>query len=177
MDDEKKKVDTESTNQNSEKIENVENQKQTFSQQEVEEMVQLRLAKERKKYPSKEELDAYNTWKESQKTESEKNAEKEAEYQKAIKKNEDYERKFAVLNAGVKAGEDAEFVQYRVSQMDGDFNENLTNYLKNNPKYLASYQEPKETKPISLGIEHKTSTKQNELEEIEKVMGLKKEDK
>ena len=172
MEDENKVVDTESSQeQNSGNVENV---KKTFTQKELDEIVQSRLAKESKKYPSKEELNEFKKWKESQKTETEKNAEKEAEYQKAIQKNLDYEKKFAVLNAGVKAGEDAAFVQFRVSQMEGDFNDNLATYLKDNPKFLASYQNNKsEAKPVSLGTEHKTSNASDELADFKKVMGIK----
>ena len=49
----------------------------TFTQDEVNTIVQERLDKLKKKMPSKDELDAYNNWKESQKTESEKALEKD----------------------------------------------------------------------------------------------------
>ena len=66
-----------------EKTENVEtqtteeNEVKTFTQEEVNTIVQERLDKFKKKMPSKEELDAYNNWKESQKSESEKALEKD----------------------------------------------------------------------------------------------------
>ena len=60
------KVDTQTTE---------EKEVKTFTQEEVNTMIQDRLAKEKKKMPSQEELKAYNEWKESQKTEAEKQQE------------------------------------------------------------------------------------------------------
>lgn len=172
MEDENKVVDTETTQeQNSGNVENVE---KTFTQKELDEIVQARLAKESKKYPSKDELNEYKAWKESQKTEAEKNAEKEAEYEKILKQNSKYAKEISILKAGVKAGEDAAFVEFRVSQMEGDFDENLANYLKDNPKYLSSYQESKPSQPINLGSEHKPKNTGDGLAELERVMGIKK---
>lgn len=44
----------------------------TFTQADVDALIQKRLDRERKKYPSEEELTAFRTWKESQQTEQEK---------------------------------------------------------------------------------------------------------
>lgn len=47
----------------------------TFTQDEVDRLVKERIARAKKEQPSKEELKAYNEWKESQKTEEEKKSE------------------------------------------------------------------------------------------------------
>lgn len=44
----------------------------TFTQEEVDNLLKERVARLKKEQPSKEDLKAYNAWKESQKTEEEK---------------------------------------------------------------------------------------------------------
>ena len=44
--------------------------------------------------------------------------------------------------------EDAEFIQFKVSKMSGEFSDNLNEYLKNNTKYTAK----KEEKPGTTGF-------------------------
>ena len=43
-------------------------QEKTFSQAEVDALIQKRLERERKKYPNDEELSAFRSWQESQQT-------------------------------------------------------------------------------------------------------------
>lgn len=128
-------VDTQTTNQN----EGQANEK-TFTQEELNKIVQERLDKEKKKMPSKEDLKAFKDWKESQKTEAEKQAEKEAEYQKALNELNNLKQTNAVLEAGVNK-EDVDYVIFKVSKMEGEFEENLTKFLKDNPKYKESEPE------------------------------------
>ena len=47
-------------------------QEKTFSQADVDKMIQSRLERERKKMPSEEELNAFRTWKDSQQTEQDR---------------------------------------------------------------------------------------------------------
>ena len=150
------KVDTQTTNKNEETIE------KTFSQDEVNEMIKERLKRERSKLPSKEEFEAFNTWKESQKTAEEKQAEKEAEYQRISSENTELKNENEVFKAGVKK-DDVEFVAFKVSKMEGDFKENLDKFLKENPKYLGN-NEPKIVKKVgsSLSLSGKEITNQNE---------------
>lgn len=121
----------------------------TFTQDEVNAM----LAKEKKKMPSSEELKAFKEWKENQKTAEEKQAEKETEYKNTLSKNESLEKENQTLKAGVNI-EDLDYVVFKVSKMEGDFEENLASFLENNPKYLSSNKE-EVTKTIDLGGEHK----------------------
>ncbi len=127
-------VDTQTTNQNEGQAE------KTFTQEELNKIVQERLDKEKKKMPSKEDLKAFKDWKESQKTAEEKQAEKEAEYQKTLNELNTLKQTNAVLEAGVNK-DDVDYVLFKVSKMEGDFDENLTKFLKDNPKYKESEPE------------------------------------
>lgn len=63
--------DVETTETNSDTKETTQEEK-TFTQADVDKLIQERIAREKKNQLSKEELKAYNEWKESQKTEEEK---------------------------------------------------------------------------------------------------------
>ena len=130
-------------------------EEKTFTQEEVNAII----LKAEKKMPSKEELKAFRDWKENQKTAEEKQAEKETEYQKTLTKNVELENENKAFKAGVNK-EDVDYVVFKVSKMEGDFEENLASFLEENPKYLTSFNANKEeTKTIDLGGEHKqTST-------------------
>ena len=124
----------------------------TFTQEEVNGIVKERLAKAQKGIPSKEELAKYNEWKESQKTQQDK-------YDDLIKNSNEkdntisnLEKENAVLKAGITNQDEIEFICYKVGKMDGDFKENLSQYLADNPKYTKK-QETKAT-----GIETKSQT-------------------
>ena len=124
----------------------------TFTQEEVNGIVKERLAKAQKGIPSKEELAKYNEWKESQQSQQEK-------YDNLVKNSNEkdntistLEKENAVLKAGITDQDEIEFICYKVGKMDGDFKENLTQYLANNPKYTKK-QETKAT-----GIETKPQT-------------------
>ena len=53
----------------------------------------------------------------------------------------------AVLKAGVKDADDIDYVLFKVSKMEGEFEENLAKFLNDNPKYLKGEElnEPKAT--------------------------------
>ena len=129
----------------------------TFTQEEVNSM----LAKERKKIPSKEELDEFKKWQENQKTNEEKYAEILKENEK-LKNDVAYaENKSAVANAGVDS-KFQKFVLSEVSNMEGDFEENLTSYLKDNSQYLIDKQ--KENKSTGVN-QNKTNIPVSEKKE------------
>lgn len=124
----------------------------TFTQEEVNGIVKDRLAKAQKGIPSKEELAKYNEWKESQQSQQEK-------YDNLVKNSSEkdntisiLEKENAVLKAGITDLDEVEFICYKVGKMDGDFKENLTQYLADNPKYTKK-QETKAT-----GVETKPQT-------------------
>ena len=145
-------VDTQTTNKNEGQAE------KTFTQEELNKIVQERLDKEKKKMPSKEDLKAFKDWKESQKTAEEKQAEKEAEYQRTLNELNTLKQTNAVLEAGVNK-DDADYVLFKVSKMEGDFEENLTKFLKDNPKYL---KQETQTEPKATGTSVKSISSKND---------------
>lgn len=136
MEQEVQNVETETTT-----TENVENNSEnvvekTFTQDEVNAIVKERLAKAQKGIPSKEELTKYNEWKESQKTQQDKydelvknDAEKDSTISNLKKEN-------LVLKSGITDSDEIEFIVYKISKMDGDFEDNLKQYLADNPKHI-----------------------------------------
>ena len=131
-------------------------EQKTFTQEELNAIIETRLAKAKKDMPSKEELKKYNEWKEAQKTEQEKMAEKEAEYQKALAEKEQIINENKILKSGVNA-EDTDYVLFKVTKMEGDFEENLSKFLKDNPKFLNKTVPSKAT-----GVETRTTSQSNE---------------
>ena len=120
----------------------------TFTQDEVNTMLKKEKQKAEKKY---EGIDVakYKEWVESQKTAEQKQAEKEAEYQKTLNELNTLKQTNAVLGAGVKS-DDADYVLFKVSKMEGEFEENLAKFLKDNPKYLG--QELEERKATGAPV-------------------------
>ena len=145
MEQEVQNVETETTT-----TENVENNSEEvvekrFTQDEVNAIVKERLAKEKKGIPSKEELTEYNKWKDSQKTQQDK-------YDELVKDNGVKEQEIStlkkenlVLKSGITDEDEIEFIVYKVSKMEGDFSDNLKEYLTNNPKFNNKKQETKAT--------------------------------
>lgn len=145
-------VDTQTTNQNEGQAE------KTFTQEELNKIVQERLDKEKKKMPSKEELKAFKDWQESQKTAEQKQAEKDAEYQKTLNELNTLKQTNAVLSAGVNK-DDADYVLFKVGKMEGEFEENLAKFLKDNPKYL---KQELETEQKATGAPVRTISSKND---------------
>lgn len=123
----------------------------TFTQADVDKIVSDRLARERSKMPSADELKAFGEWKKSQQTEAEKAAEREKALAEAQARSEELQCELLVSRAGVKA-EDADFVIFKVAKMDGDFEQNLAKFLSENNRFT----EP-ETETVP-GQKHKPST-------------------
>jgi hypothetical protein len=107
----------------------------TFTQEEVNSLIESRLARAKKQMPSKDEIEAFKQWKESQKSEAERLAQREQEYQQIVNEKETIRRENTVLKLGVSA-EEADYVLFKVSKLDGDFDENLKIFLTENPRYL-----------------------------------------
>ena len=96
--------DAETTETKSDTKENTQEEK-TFTQADVDKLIQDRIARERKNQLSKDELKAYNDWKESQKTEEEKKNEALTNAEKARlaaeEKANNLEAKVTCLSKGV----------------------------------------------------------------------------
>lgn len=145
-------VDTQTTEKNEGKAE-------VDVKAEAQKIADAMLAKKMKSMPTKEELKAFKDWQESQKTEAEKQAEKEAEYQKTLNELKTLKQTNAVLEAGVNK-DDADYVLFKVSKMEGDFEENLAKFLKDNPKYLK--QELEQAEPKATGAPVRTISSKND---------------
>ncbi len=128
------KVDTQATENKDEGSSNVD------VKAEAQKIADAMLAKKMKGMPTKEELKAFKDWQESQKTAEQKQAEKETEYQNALSKNTSLMQENTVLRKGVNA-DDVDYVVFKVSKMEGEFEENLDKFLKDNPKYLGEKTE------------------------------------
>lgn len=98
-------------------------QEKTFTQADVDKMIQSRLDRERKKYPSEEEITAYRTWKDGQQTEQERQAKRDKELAEsksaltaAQTEIEQMKRDKYVLSKGL-TGDDAEFIAFKALKM------------------------------------------------------------
>lgn len=100
------------------------------------------------------DIKAYKDWLESQKTAEQKQAEKEAEYKQKDNTISELQKENAVLRAGVKDTDDVDYILFKVSKMEGEFEENLAKFLGNNPKYLKG--EELKTEPKATGAPVKT---------------------
>lgn len=118
-------------------------QEKTFSQADVDKMIQARLDRERKKYPTEEEITAYRTWKDGQQTEQERQAKRDkeladsksaltaAQTELAQIKREKY-----VLSKGL-TGDEAEFITFKAQKMVDDkttFEQAVDELTKNRQK-------------------------------------------
>jgi len=112
---------------------------------EAQKMADAIVAKKLAKMPTKEQLAKYKDWEEAQKTETEKQAEvlKELETLKQEKVNT--QRENTLLKKGVNS-DDVDYVLFKVSKMDGEFEDNLETFLKENEKFT---QKEKETTGIA----------------------------
>ena len=130
---------------------NVEKKDKTYTQDEVNSLLKKEKEKYQKKMPSKERLEALEKYEESQKSAEQKQAEKETKYQKALSDLQEKENYIAVLESGV-SKEDSDYVLFKVSKMEGDFNENLEEFLKSNPKYTNIKKETEEPDAKTDGV-------------------------
>jgi phosphoenolpyruvate-protein kinase (PTS system EI component) len=98
----------------------------TFTQEEVDAMIGKRLAKAMKGMPSDDELTAYRTWKDSQQTEQERQAQRDKEFADnksaltaAQAEVQQLKREKYVLSKGL-TGEEAEFISFKAEKMVDD---------------------------------------------------------
>lgn len=87
----------------------------------------------------KEKYKDYDKWLESQKTETEKQNELNQKMADTTNENKALKQENLVLKSNVDA-EFVDYVQFAVSKMEGDFEDNLKEFLKDNPKYLQAKQ-------------------------------------
>ena len=122
----------------------------TFTQEEVNAMVLKATDKINKKYKDVD-LDAYNKWQESQKTETEKQTELTQKMTDTANENISLKQENQVLRSGVNA-EDVDYVVFKVSKMEGEFEDNLKDFLKDNPKYLQTNETVEQPKTTGVPV-------------------------
>ena len=118
-------------------------EQKTFTQEELNAIIETRLAKAKKDMPSKEELQAYNEWKQTQKTEQEKNEELmnqlKANNGTLTDENTKLKAQIQIMNSNVKK----EFVKFVTSEVlamvsdEVDLVTALKSYKKDNPQYFG----------------------------------------
>lgn len=121
-------------------VEKTEQEPKTFTQEEVNAM----LNKEKKKMPSKEDLKAFREWQEAQKTDAEKQKELTQKMTDTESENTSLKQEIQVLKSGVNI-DDVDYILFKVSKMEGEFEDNLKDFLKTNPKYLQTKKDTEET--------------------------------
>lgn len=137
---------TQTVNKTEEKAE------KTFTQEEVNAMVKKENAKILKKYEGVD-LDAYKQWEESQKTAEQKQQEEITKMQNLQNDNNFKTQMLEIMKKGLNYDE-AEFVQFKLSKMNGDFEENLETYLKNNKT-----EDKEEKKTTTTGFSQNNTNK------------------
>lgn len=118
----------------------------TFTQAEVDAIIQTRLERERKNLPSKDELSAFRNWRASQQTEEERvngiikerdgNA---AALREANAKVEQFERERLLLSKGVPL-EDVDYYAFKIGKLvteTQDFAKSVELYFKDNAQQRA----------------------------------------
>lgn len=119
-----------------------ENHEKTFTQAELDNIVNNRLAREREKMPSADELNAFRAWKDSQQSEEDrrKALEKERDDAKtglaaAKTELEQMKREKTLLNKGVPA-EDVDYYAFKIGKLVTDakpFDKAAEEFFKDNP--------------------------------------------
>lgn len=101
-------------------------QEKTFTQAELDRAIQNRLDRERKKFPSEDEMNAYRAWKDTQQTEQEKQEKRDREFAEskaaltaAQSELEQLKREKYVLSKGL-TGDDAEFIAFKAAKLVND---------------------------------------------------------
>ena len=126
-------------------------QEKTFTQEEVNALVLKETSKISKKYEGVD-LEAYKKWEENQKTAEQKQQEEIIKMQNLKNDNDFKTQMLEIMKHGLNYDE-AEFVQFKLSKMNGDFEENLENYLKENKK-----ETKEEKKTVTTGFSQNTTS-------------------
>lgn len=111
-------------------------EEKTLTQSEVDQIVEARLARERRNQPSADELKAFRAWKAQQQTEAERAAQREQDLAAKTQEAENLRRELVAIKKGVNH-DVVDFVLFKVGKQDGDFEKNLDRFLSENPRYAA----------------------------------------
>ena len=108
-----------------------------ISKEEAQRMVDKALAKN---LPPKDEMKEFKEWKESKKTDAEKQTERERELEATRNELSSVKQENLALRKGVK-DDDLEYVVFKASKLEGEFEDNLEEFLKDNPKFIQKQSE------------------------------------
>lgn len=144
--------------------ESVQNLKK-FTQEDVNALIKKeRLKYEGKNYLEEAEFKEFQKYKDEKKTTTEKLTEKQKEVEKLMNQLTEYQHTTKILKSGVNPVY-SEFVQFTVGKMQGDFEENLNEFLEKNPMYKQA-ENKKEEKAVGGVHTGVTQAKLNNLEEL-----------
>jgi hypothetical protein len=163
------KADTQETTQ----------EEKTFTQADVDKLIQDRIAREKKNQLSKEELKAYNEWKESQKTEEEKKNEALTNAEKARLAAEEkataLEAKVTCLSKGVIATsvDDVVTLAKAIVTEEVTIEQAIDKVLEKYPSFKGEQKQQEENKGFKVGAGAE-QTKGNANDALAAIFGNKK---
>lgn len=134
-------------------------EEKTFTQADVDKMIKDRLAREKKNQLSKDELEAYKAWKESQKTEEEKKNEALTNAEKARIAAEEkaaaLEAKVTALSKGVKSDsvDDVVILAKAMVTEEVTIEQAIDKVLEKYPSFKGEQQQQEENKGFKIGAE------------------------
>ncbi|HII4440522.1 TPA: hypothetical protein ACY4R4_001341 [Clostridium perfringens] len=151
-------------------------EEKTFTQEEVNKMIKDRVAREKKGQLSKEELKAYQDWKESQKTEAQKQSEALTNAEKAKQDAEErantLEAKVTCLSKGVLADnvDDVVILAKAMVSDDVTMDQAVDKVLEKYPSFKGVQQEENKGFKIGAGAEKQ---KENVKDALSRAFGNK----
>lgn len=163
------KTDTQETTQ----------EEKTFTQADVDKLIQDRIAREKKNQLSKEELKVYNEWKESQKTEEEKKNEALTNAEKAKLAAEERallaETKVTCLSKGVIATSVDDVVTLAKAMVTEEvtIEQAIDKVLEKYPSFKGEQQQQEQNKGFKVGATTE-ATKGNANDALAAIFGNKK---
>lgn len=169
--------DVETTETNSDTKETTQEEK-TFTQADVDKLIQERIAREKKNQLSKEELKAYNEWKGSQKTEEEKKNEALTNAEKARLAAEEkataLEAKVTCLSKGVIATsvDDVVILAKAMVTEEVAIEQAIDKVLEKYPSFKGEHQQEEQNKGFKVGAGAE-QTKGNTNDALASIFGNK----
>lgn len=156
-------------------------EEKTYTQDDVNKMIKDRLARERKSQPSKEDLEAFNNWKESQKTDEEKRSEALKNAETKVKEAEGRallaETKVTCLSKGVnpKAIDDVVILAKSMVSDDVTIEQAIDKVIEKYPSFKeGQQQEEPQQKGFKIGSNGGNATNKVEEENLLSAFGIKK---
>ena len=148
----------------------------TFTQEELDKIVKERVARAKKDQPSKEELEAFKQWQESQKTEEEKKNEALTNAEKArVAAEEIALLAETCLSKGVASTSVDDVVILAKSMLNDDLTmeQAIDKVLEKYPSFKGQQQEPEQNKNGFIIGANNTKQKVNPNDAIARAFGIK----